>query len=75
MKFLNSMTFQVSHDLYEPWEGGKNKTVFNFVNEHNKTAKRKSNHFRGWGIHQLVKEKDAEKTRKVLCELLIQRIW
>ena len=30
MKFLNSMTFQVSHDLYEPWEGGKNKTSFQF---------------------------------------------
>ena len=33
MKFLNSMTFQVSYDLYEPWEGGKNgknKTSFQF---------------------------------------------
>ena len=28
--FKNSMTFQVFHDLYEPWEGGKNKTSFQF---------------------------------------------
>ena len=30
--FKHSMTFQVFHDLYEPWEGGiKTKPVFNIV--------------------------------------------
>ena len=37
--FKNSMTFQFFHDLYEPWEGGEDKTSCKWTQQHSQAEK------------------------------------